>query len=114
MKGKENPYKLHAELSETMMSNVLIVRDNARLAATVEKIDEYDERWKDVECVDTSDWTNPVPSFVNQLYNMIQLSKVIAKGALLRDEFGELTISLNLKSTSPVTLSQKVSLNTPS
>ena len=87
MKGKENPYKLHAELSETMMSNVLIVRDNARLAATVEKIDEYDERWKDVECLDTSDWTNPVPSFVNQLYNMIQLSKVIAKGALLRDEF---------------------------
>ncbi|MBT7202078.1 MAG: succinate dehydrogenase flavoprotein subunit [Deltaproteobacteria bacterium] len=87
MKGKENPYKLHAELSETMMSNVLIVRDNARLAATVEKIDEYDERWKDVECLDTSDWTNPVPSFINQLYNMIQLSKVIAKGALLRDEF---------------------------
>ena len=87
MKGIENPYKLHAELSETMMSNVLIVRDNARLAATVAKIDEYDERWKDVECVDTSDWTNPVPSFVNQLYNMIQLSKVIAKGALLRDEF---------------------------
>ena len=87
MKGKENPYKLHAELSETMMSNVLIVRDNARLAATVEKIEEYDERWKDVECVDTSDWTNPVPSFVNQLYNMIQLSKVIARGALLRDEF---------------------------
>ena len=87
MKGTENPYKLHAELSETMMSNVLIVRDNARLAATVAKIDEYDERWKDVECVDTSDWTNPVPSFVNQLYNMIQLSKVIAKGALLRDEF---------------------------
>ena len=87
MKGKENPYKLHAELSETMMSNVLIVRDNARLAATVEKIEEYDERWKDVECVDTSDWINPVPSFVNQLYNMIQLSKVIAKGALLRDEF---------------------------
>ena len=87
MKGTENPYKLHAELSETMMSNVLIVRDNARLAATVAKIDEYDERWKEVECVDTSDWTNPVPSFVNQLYNMIQLSKVIAKGALLRDEF---------------------------
>ena len=87
MKGMENPYKLHAELSETMMSNVLIVRDNARLAATVAKIDEYDERWKEVECVDTSDWTNPVPSFVNQLYNMIQLSKVIAKGALLRDEF---------------------------
>ena len=87
MKGKENPYKLHAELSETMMSNVLIVRDNARLAATVEKIDEYDERWKDVECLDTSDWTNPVPSFINQLYNMIQHSKVIAKGALLRDEF---------------------------
>ena len=111
--GKENPYKLHAELSETMMSNVLIVRDNARLAATVEKIDEYDERWKDVECVDTSDWTNPVPSFVNQLYNMIQLSKVIAKGALLRDEFRGAHYKPEFEINQPSDLSQKV-LSTPS
>jgi succinate dehydrogenase / fumarate reductase flavoprotein subunit len=87
MSGNENPYQLHAELSDTMMSNVLIVRDNEKLQATVEKIDEYAERWNNIECVDTADWTNPVPSYINQLYNMIQLSKVIAKGALMRDEF---------------------------
>lgn len=87
MNGKENPYALHSELADTMMSNVLIVRDNQRLSATLEKIEAIEQRWHDVECVDTLDWTNPVPSFVNQLWNMIQLSKVITKGASLRDEF---------------------------
>ena len=38
MKGKENPYKLHAELSETMMSNVLIVRDNRDLLQQLRKL----------------------------------------------------------------------------
>jgi len=37
--------------------------------------------------MDTADWSNPVPSFINQLWNLIQLSKIITKGALLRDEF---------------------------
>ena len=87
MKGKENPYALQAELADIMMSNVLIVRDNERLGATLEKIEEIEQRWHDVECLDTADWTNPVPSYINQFWNMIQLSKVIAKGAALRDEF---------------------------
>ena len=38
-------------------------------------------------CVDTSDWANPAPSFINQLYCMIELSRVIAKSAIMRDEF---------------------------
>ncbi len=87
MKGKENPYALQSELADIMMSNVLIVRDNQRLGTTLEKIEEIEQRWHDVECLDTADWTNPVPSYINQFWNMIQLSKVIAKGAALRDEF---------------------------
>ncbi len=87
MSGNENPYALHREMAEEMISNVLIVRENSKLKATLEKIDEFEERWKNVNCVDTTDWSNPVPSFINQLWNMIQLSKIITKGALLRDEF---------------------------
>jgi len=87
MSGNENPYALHREMAEEMISNVLIVRENSKLQATLNKIDEFEERWKNVNCVDTTDWSNPVPSFINQLWNMIQLSKIITKGALLRDEF---------------------------
>ena len=87
MSGKENPYALHREMAEEMISNVLIVRDNSKLKSTLDKIDEFESRWKNIKCVDTTDWSNPVPSFINQLWNMIQLSKIITKGALLRDEF---------------------------
>jgi succinate dehydrogenase / fumarate reductase flavoprotein subunit len=87
MEGKENPYALHAELNDVMLANVLIVRENEKLERTLTKIDELEKRWYDIQCVDTTDWSNPVPSFINQLYNMIQLSKIITKGALLRDEF---------------------------
>ncbi|MBF0286236.1 MAG: succinate dehydrogenase flavoprotein subunit [SAR324 cluster bacterium] len=87
MKGKENPYALHHELGELMIANVLIVRENDKLEKTLDVINEYEERWNNVECVDTQVWTNPVPSYINQLYNMIQLSKIITKGAMLRNEF---------------------------
>ncbi len=87
MKGKENPYALHEELGNLMINNVLIVRDNAKLKKTLDLIEEIEKRWHDIECVDTQTWSNPTPSYVNQLYNMIHLSKIIAKGALMRDEF---------------------------
>ncbi len=87
MNGKENPYALHRELAEQMISNVLIVRENSKLEATLDKINEFESRWKNITCLDTTDWSNPVPSFINQLWNMIQLSKVITKGAVMRDEF---------------------------
>ncbi len=87
MNGSENPYSLHRELAEQMINNVLIVRQNSKLEATLDKINEFESRWKNVTCLDTTDWSNPVPSFINQLWNMIQLSKVITKGALMRDEF---------------------------
>jgi succinate dehydrogenase / fumarate reductase flavoprotein subunit len=87
MNGSQNPYSLHRELAEQMITNVLIVRQNSNLEATLDKINEFESRWKNITCLDTTDWSNPVPSFTNQLWNMIQLSKVITKGAMMRDEF---------------------------
>ena len=66
---------------------MLIVRDNAKLEATIKTIGDIESRWKDIDCIDSQDWTNPVPSFINQLWNMIQLSKIITMGAVKRDEF---------------------------
>lgn len=86
MNGKENPYSLHHDLGELLIANVLIVRENVRLRETLSQIADIEARFKDVKCVDTTDWSNPVPSFINQLYHMIQLSKIITRGALLRDE----------------------------
>ncbi len=87
MDGKENPYQLHKELGQLMLQNVLIVRDNKSLEKNGYAIEELEARFKDVKCVDGNDWANPVPSFINQLYCMIQLSKIITVSALMRDEF---------------------------
>ena len=87
MNGKENPFKLHQELGDIMLANVLIVRDNKGLEKAVYAIEDIQKRFQDVKCVDTQDWANPVPSFINQLSCMIELSKVVTKGALMRDEF---------------------------
>ena len=87
MKGSENPYQLHKELGDVMLENVLIVRNNKALDQTVHVIEDIKTRFKDVKCIDTTNWANPVPSFINQLRCMIELSKIIATGALMRDEF---------------------------
>jgi succinate dehydrogenase / fumarate reductase flavoprotein subunit len=87
LNGSENPYKLHRDLGEMMMANVLIVRDNITLEKAYNSISDFETRFKDIKCVDSNDWANPTPSFINQLYCMIQLSKIITKGALQRDEF---------------------------
>ena len=87
MNGIENPYSLHSELGELLLENVLIVRENSKLSFTLEKLEEIESRFKEVRCLDTTHWSNPTPSFINQLRCMIQLSKVITKGALLRNEF---------------------------
>ncbi|PIQ96090.1 MAG: succinate dehydrogenase flavoprotein subunit [Nitrospinae bacterium CG11_big_fil_rev_8_21_14_0_20_56_8] len=86
MDGKENPYQLHQDMGSLMLANVLIVRDNKALEKAYYGIQEIEERFKDIKCVDTTHWSNPTPSFINQLYCMIQLSKIITRGALMRDE----------------------------
>ena len=86
MKGPENPYALHRELGEIMVANVSIVRDNAKLKETLAKIDALMDRWNNVHSVDSSQWANHPMLFVNQLWNMLELAKIITLGALNRDE----------------------------
>ena len=84
--GTENPFKLWRELGETMTKNVTVIRYNKALAETDEKIVELLERFRNINLSDKSAWANTSFAFTRQLYNMLQLGRVVAQGAALRDE----------------------------
>jgi succinate dehydrogenase / fumarate reductase flavoprotein subunit len=84
--GTENPYKLADELGKTMLENVTIVRHNAKLRETDAKIQELMERWSRAGVLDHGTWANAPLSFLNQLWNMLHLARVVTLGALARDE----------------------------
>ena len=84
--GPENPYTLHEKLGALMTENVTIVRENAKLAATYEKLFDIAERYQHIGIDDRSTWSNLTAPFVRQLGGMIDLAKVITLGALNRNE----------------------------
>ncbi|WP_027417781.1 succinate dehydrogenase flavoprotein subunit [Aneurinibacillus terranovensis] len=86
MNGTENAYVIHRELGEWMTDNVTVVRYNDRLQKTDEKIQELMERYKQININDTSKWSNAGAAFTRQLWNMLQLARVITLGALNRNE----------------------------
>jgi succinate dehydrogenase / fumarate reductase flavoprotein subunit len=87
LSGKENPWRIARELGDLMTENCTVVRENARLRRTMDELDALSARARDANVLDTGKTMNQSLAFVNQLWNMLELAKVIAKGALLRDEF---------------------------
>jgi succinate dehydrogenase / fumarate reductase flavoprotein subunit len=85
-KGTENPFKLWRELGESMTKNATVIRYNKNLRQADEKIVELLDRYKNVNLSDRSQWANTSFAFTRQLYNMLQLSRTVVQGALLRDE----------------------------
>jgi succinate dehydrogenase / fumarate reductase flavoprotein subunit len=84
--GTENPFKIWRELGETMTKHATIVRYNAGLDEADAKIVELLGRYKNVNLSDKSQWANTSFAFTRQLYNMLELARVIVKGARTRDE----------------------------
>mgnify|MGYP000874455081 CR=1 FL=1 len=84
--GSENQYKLHDELGKWMTDNVTVVRYNERLKATDDKILELIERYKNISINDSNLWATQAVPHARQLWNMLQLARVITLGALNRDE----------------------------
>jgi succinate dehydrogenase / fumarate reductase flavoprotein subunit len=85
-KGTENPFKLWRELGSTMTEHVTVIRYNKGLKQADEKIVELLDRYKNINLSDKSQWANTSFAFTRQLKNMLELSRAIAQGALLRDE----------------------------
>ncbi len=84
--GSENQYKIHEELGKWMTDNVTVVRYNDRLKATDEKILELLDRYQHISINDSNLWATQAVPHARQLWNMLQLARVITLGALNRDE----------------------------
>jgi succinate dehydrogenase / fumarate reductase flavoprotein subunit len=84
--GTENPFRLWRELGELMTKNCTVIRYNKNLQETDAKLCEMLERFRHINLSDRTQWANTSVIFARQLYNMLQLSRVIAQGAALRDE----------------------------
>ncbi len=84
--GNENPFRLWRELGELMTKDCTVIRYNKNLQQTDAKLVELLERFRHVNLSDRSMWANTSFAFTRQLYNMLQLSRVIAQGARMRDE----------------------------
>ncbi len=84
--GTENPFKLWRELGQTMTEHATVIRHNKGLKLADQKIVELIERYKKVNLSDKSQWANTSFAFARQLKNMLELSRVVVQGAMLRDE----------------------------
>lgn len=85
--GPENVHKLHDELSDILIKNVTVKRNNKDLAATMDFIKTIRERYQHINLDDKSQFANQTYIFANEFGYMIDLALIITKGALLRNEF---------------------------
>ena len=84
--GTENPYLLWQEMGKWMTENCTVVRHNDRLQATLDKCQEWKDRYKRVKLSDTGMWTNQNLSFARATRDMILQAEAVLRGALARDE----------------------------
>jgi succinate dehydrogenase / fumarate reductase flavoprotein subunit len=84
--GTENPFKIWRELGDVMTRNCTVIRHNKDIQQTDARLCELLERYSQINLSDRSLWANTTFAFTRQLYNMLQLSRVIAQGALMRNE----------------------------
>ena len=84
--GTENPFRIWKEMGEIMSKNVTVTRYNKNLKDTDAKLVELLERYRNINLSDRSAWANTSFMFTRQLYNMLQLARVITQGAAMRDE----------------------------
>jgi succinate dehydrogenase / fumarate reductase, flavoprotein subunit len=84
--GTENPFRIWKEMGETMSKNVTVTRYNKNLQETDAKLVELLERYRNINLSDKTVWANTSFAFTRQLYNMLQLARVVTQGAAMRDE----------------------------
>jgi succinate dehydrogenase / fumarate reductase flavoprotein subunit len=84
--GTENPFRLWRELGSTMTEHATVIRYNKGLKEADNKVVELLERYKKVNLSDRSQWANTSFAFARQLKNMLELSRTITLGAMMRDE----------------------------
>ncbi len=84
--GDENPFVIWKEMGRLMSEYCTVVRRNDKLRAADQRLQELLERFRRVNLSDRSQWANQTLAFCRDLYNMLQLARVVALGALARNE----------------------------
>ena len=84
--GAENPMAIWRELGQIMTEHVTVTRVNKDLQAADSGIRELQARYQRVNLSDRSTWSNQTLNFARELGNMLVLARVIALGALQRNE----------------------------
>ncbi len=85
--GPENIHKLHDELADVMVRYVSVKRDNPDLANAIDAIKKIRDRYRNIGLDDRTAHLNQTYVFAHQFEAMLEIALVIAKGALLRNEF---------------------------
>jgi succinate dehydrogenase / fumarate reductase flavoprotein subunit len=86
MDGDENAFALHADLAATMLRDVTIERENETVKKAIDKIGETEKRLEKAGVLDTGKRANQSAQFIRHFRNMLVLARIIAEGALRRDE----------------------------
>ncbi|MDP9268833.1 MAG: succinate dehydrogenase flavoprotein subunit [Acidobacteriota bacterium] len=84
--GSENPFRIWREMGELMTKDCTVIRYNKNIRAADAKLVELIERFRHINLSDRTMWANTTIAFARQLYNMLQLARVVAQGAAMRDE----------------------------
>ncbi len=84
--GDENPYRMHQELGDWMTRYCTVIRKEDKLRATEAKIVELMERWGNIGVPDSGEWVNHPVVFTRQLWDMLELARVMVRGAIERKE----------------------------
>ena len=67
-------------MGKWMTDNVTVVRYNDRLKATDEKLLELQDRFRQISINDSNLWATQAVPHARQLWNMLQLARVITLG----------------------------------
>jgi succinate dehydrogenase / fumarate reductase flavoprotein subunit len=84
--GDENIYSIRREMAQWMTKNVTIVRENQELEKTDSKLVELQSRMRRAPVPDQGPWANQPVLHALEIENMLDLSRAITLGAMLRDE----------------------------
>jgi succinate dehydrogenase / fumarate reductase flavoprotein subunit len=86
MDGPENPYVIGQQMGELMVKAATVVKVNAQIDEAIVKLQEMKERWTKSNVLDTGRTLNQSVTYVNQLWNMLEIAHLILRASRLRDE----------------------------
>lgn len=86
VQGDENPYELRKEMGKLMVANCTIIRENDKLASTLEDLRAMRERMAYAPVPDKSPWSNLALIQTKEMHDMLILAETIVAGAHARDE----------------------------